>query len=138
MAQWAAVRGLTRRSNLRNQTLSFDPLYFNRAYAEAHGRPDIAVNPHLVFNVMLSLKIEDCSEIGGPLLGAFELAFDRPVYPGATITVRGESTEARLSDSNPSNGIITWRTEGFNEAGERVVGFGRSNLVRRRSGKGAV
>ena len=113
-------------------TLAFNPLYFNRAYAIAHGHPDIVVNPQLVFNVVLGLSVEDCSEIGGPFLGVYELTYDRPVYPGATIVARTETVDIRRSESNPNNGIVTWRTEGFNEAGERVVGFRRSNLVRRR------
>jgi acyl dehydratase len=113
-------------------TLSFNPLYFNRVYANAHGHPDIVVNPQLVFNVVLGLSVEDCSEIGGPFLGVFDLTYDRPVYSGTTLTARSETLEARISDSNPTNGIVTWRTEGFDEAGERVVGFRRSNLVRLR------
>ena len=40
-------------------TLSFNPLYFNRVYAKAHGHPDIVVNPHLVFNVVLGLSVEE-------------------------------------------------------------------------------
>ena len=63
----------------------------------------------------------------------FDLTYDRPVYPGATITARSETMETRLSESNPKNGIVTWRTEGFGEDGERVVGFRRSNLVRLRN-----
>jgi acyl dehydratase len=114
-------------------TLSFNPLYFNRAYAKAHGHPDVVVNPQLVFNVVLGLSVEDCSEIGGPFLGVFELTYDRAVYPGTTLTARSATIETRISESNPKNGIVTWRTEGFNEAGERVIGFRRSNLVRRRN-----
>ena len=119
-------------------TLSFNPLYFNRVHAKAHGHPDIVVNPQLVFNVVLGLSVEDCSEIGGPFLGVFDLTYDRPVYPGVTLTARSTTLEARLSDSNPANGIVTWRTEGFDEAGDRVVGFRRSNLVRLRHPKGAA
>ncbi|MHC4042131.1 MaoC family dehydratase [Bradyrhizobium sp. 23AC] len=116
-------------------TLSFNPLYFNRAYAKAHGHPDIVVNPQLVFNVVLGLSVEDCSEIGGPFLGVFDLSYDRPVYPGTTIIARSATTETRRSESNPANGIVTWRTEGFDEDGNRVVGFRRSNLVRLRNPK---
>ena len=118
-----------------NLTLSFNPLYFNRAYAKAHGHPDIVINPQLVFNVVLGLSVEDCSEIGGPFLGVFELTYDRPVYPGATIVARSVTTEVRRSESNPVNGIVTWRTEGFDDVGERVIGFRRSNLVRLRNPK---
>ena len=113
-------------------TLAFNPLYFNRAYAQAHGHSDLVVNPQLVFNVVLGLSVEDCSEIGGPFLGVFELVYDRPVYPGTTIVARSVTTETRRSESNPANGIVTWRTEGFDAAGGRVVGFRRSNLVRLR------
>ncbi len=118
-------------------TLAFIPLYFNRAYAKAHGHPDIVVNPQLVFNVVLGLSVEDCSEIGGPFLGVYELTYDRPVYPGTTLVARSVTTEVRVSESRPENGIVTWRTEGFDEAGHRVVGFRRSNLVRRRSAEAA-
>jgi itaconyl-CoA hydratase len=113
-------------------TLSFNPLYFNRPYAIAHGHTDIVVNPQLVFNIVLGLSVEDCSEIGGPFLGVYELTYDKPVYPGATIVARTETIDIRTSESNPNNGIVTWRTEGFDESGSRVVGFRRSNLVRRR------
>ncbi len=119
-------------------TLSYNPLYTNRAFAKAHGHPDIVVNPQLVFNVVLGLSVEDCSEIGGPFLGVYELVYDRPVYPGTTVTARSETLEARLSDSNPANGVVTWRTEGFDEDGKRVVGFRRSNLVRLRHPKAAA
>lgn len=114
-------------------TLSFNPLYFNRSFAKAHGHPDIVVNPQLVFNIVLGLSVEDCSEIGGPFLGVFDLNYDRPVYPGTTLVARSTTTETRRSESNPANGIVTWRTEGFDDAGERVVGFRRSNFVRLRA-----
>lgn len=114
-------------------TLAFNPLYFNRDYAIAHDHPDIVVNPHLLFNTVLGLSVEDCSEIGGPFLGVYDLVYDRPVYPGITIHARTEVIELRTSDSNPENGIVSWRTEGFDSANKRVVGFRRTNLVRRRN-----
>ena len=119
-------------------TLSFNPLYFNREYAKAHGHPDIVVNPQLVFNVALGLSVQDLSEIGGPFLGVYELSYDRPVYPGTTLTARSVTTEVRLSGSDPRNGIVTWTTEGRDQTGERVVGFRRSNLVRRRNPEAAA
>jgi len=114
-------------------TLSFVPQYFNRPYAEALGHPDMVVNPHLVFNVVLGLTVEDCSEIGGPFLGVFDLKYMTPVYPGDTLTAESETTECRVSESNPANGIVTWYSKGFNQKSECVVEFRRSNLVRRRN-----
>ena len=91
-------------------TLSFNPLYFNRAYAKAHGHPDIVVNPLLVFNVVLGMSVEDNSEIGGPFVGVGALTWRQPVYPGDTITARSTTKAARLSASNPANFIVTWLT----------------------------
>lgn len=119
-------------------TLAFNALYFNRDYAKAHGHPDIVVNPHLLFNVVLGLSVEDCSEIGGPFLGVYDLVYDRPVYPGVTVTAKTETLEKRLSSSDPKNGIVTWRTEGFDSDGKRIVGFRRSNIVRLRNPKEAA
>ncbi len=119
-------------------TLSFNPLYFNRDYAVSHGHPDIVVNPHLVFNTVLGLSVEDCSEIGGPFLGVFSLVYHRSVYPGITLRAVSETIEARTSRSNPQNGIVSWRTQGIGPDGSPVVSFRRSNLVRRRSAAGAA
>lgn len=117
-------------------TLSYNPLYFNRPYAIEHGHSDIVVNPQLLFNVVLGLSVEDCSEIGGPFLGVFDLEYHRAVYPGITVRARSNTVEVRVSGSNPANGIVTWETEGLDEAGERVVSFRRSNLVARREMQG--
>lgn len=113
-------------------TLAFNPLYFNRDYARAHGHDDIVVNPQLLFNVVLGLSVEDCSEIGGPFLGVFDLTYHRQVYPGITLRAVSETIEARESGSNPANGIVTWASRGIDSDGETVVSFRRSNLVRRR------
>ena len=114
-------------------TLSFNPLYSNREFAKAHGHPDIVVNPLLVFNVILGLSVEDNSEIGGPFVGVGKLTHHQPVYPGDTLVSRSTTRAARLSASNPANGIVTWWTEGFNQRDELVIDFERSNLVRLRN-----
>jgi acyl dehydratase len=113
-------------------TLSFNPLYSNRDFAAAHGHPDIVVNPLLVFNMALGMSVEDNSEIGGPFVGVTALNYRQPVYPGDTLTARSTTKSMRLSASNPSNGIVTWLTEGFNQRGDPVIDFERSNLVRLR------
>jgi acyl dehydratase len=46
---------------------------------------------------------------------------------------KSETLEKRLSSSDPSNGIVTWRTEGFDSDGRRLVGFRRANLVKLRN-----
>lgn len=113
-------------------TLSYNPLYFNREYAKAHGHRDIVVNPLYVFNTVFGLTVEDCSEGGGPFLGVGKLTYRQPVYPGDTLTASSTTVAKRVSDSSPEMGIVTWSTRGFNQHGALVIEYERSNLVRRR------
>jgi itaconyl-CoA hydratase len=39
---------------------------------------------------------------------------------------------SRLSTKNPQQAICTWHTKGFNQHGQLVVDFKRTNLVYRR------
>src|SRR3546814_3575843 len=77
------------------------------------------------------MSVEDCSELGGPFLGVSDLTYHRQVYPGVTLRATSETTEVRLSSTNPSNGIVTWSSKGIGSDGETIVSFRRSNLVRR-------
>lgn len=112
-------------------TLNFNPLYFNREYAKAHGHPDLVINPMLVFLTVFGLSVEDLSESGGAFLGVENLIFHKTVYPGDTLTARSEVLNLRESGSRPDSGIATWHTEGFNQKQERVIDFERTNLIAR-------
>jgi acyl dehydratase len=112
-------------------TLSFNPLYTNAEYARAHGHPREVVNPLLVVCTIVGLSVEDLSEGGGPFLGIEQLVFHQPVYPGDTLTARSTVVSRRESKSHSRHGIVTWRTEGFNQSGALVIAYRRSNLVRR-------
>jgi acyl dehydratase len=83
----------------------------------------------LVFGVVFGLSVEDLSERGGLFLGADDLTFHEPVYPGDTLTSRSIVLSRRTSESRPDSGIVTWHTEGFNQHGRRVIDFKRSNLI---------
>jgi itaconyl-CoA hydratase len=114
-------------------TLSFNPLYFNSEYAQAHGHGSVVVNPMLVFLTVFGLSVEDLSEAGGLFLGVDDLKFHRTVYSGETLTARSTVIDKRESASRPENGIVTWHTEGFNRRGEVVIDFDRTNLVSKRN-----
>jgi acyl dehydratase len=117
-------------------TLSYNPLYFNAEYAKAHDHPGVVVNPMLVFLTVFGLSVEDLSEAGGLFLGVDDLSFHRPVYPGETLIARSTVTDKRESESRPEQGIVTWHTEGFNERGERVIDFRRTNLIAKKRAEG--
>jgi acyl dehydratase len=113
------------------QTLSFCPLYFNEPYAQSLGHPRTVVNPLLVFNTVFGLSVEDLSEGGGPFLGVEQCRFLAPVYIGDTLTASSTVVAARESKGQAGFGIVTWQTEGFNQAADKVIEFQRTNLVRR-------
>ena len=116
-----------------SQTLSFCPLYFNEPYARSLGHPGTVVNPLLVFNTVFGLSVEDLSEGGGPFLGVDDCAFLDNVYIGDTLTARSTVVNARESKGRKEFGIVTWHTEGFNQHGNKVVDYRRTNLVRKNS-----
>ena len=114
-------------------TLSFNPLYFNAEYAEAHGHGGVILNPMLVFLTVFGLSVEDLSEAGGLFLGVDDLKFHRTVYPGETLSARSTVLDKRESASRPESGIVSWHTEGHNSHGELVIDFRRTNLVSKRN-----
>ena len=113
-------------------TLQLNPLHFNREHARNDGHADIVVSSMLVFAMVFGLSVEDLSERGGAFLGVDDLSFVAPVHVGDTLTARSTVTALRASKSDPNYGIATWLTEGFNQRGERVIVFTRSNLVPRK------
>ena len=113
-------------------TLSYNPLYFNAEYAKAHGHPHTVINPFLVLCTVVGLSVEDLSEAGGPFLGIDALTFHQPAYPGDTLTARSIVVSTRESESRPAFGIVTWHTEGFNQRGELIIDYKRSNLARKK------
>jgi itaconyl-CoA hydratase len=110
-------------------THAYNPLYLNAEHARAEGHADVVVSPMLVLCIVVGISVEDLSEIGGPFLGIDDLTFHRSVYPGDTLTARSTVVEARESKSRPRTGIVTWHTEGFNQHGQLVVEYRRTNLV---------
>lgn len=115
--------------------LRFTPLYTNAEYARAHGHPGVVIDPLLVLCTAVGLSVEDLSEGGGPFLGVEDVEFERPVYPGDTITAQSRVVSKRDSDSRPTFGIVTWQTEARNQRGERVLSYRRTNLVTKRGSR---
>lgn len=110
-----------------------NPTYFNADYARALGYDDVVVDPHLVFNVVNGMSVQDLSEAGGAFLGIEDLKFHRPVYVGQTLYANSEVLSSRESDSRPHQGIVTWKTVGQLPDETIVVEYERTNLVDKRN-----
>jgi itaconyl-CoA hydratase len=112
--------------------LHFNPTYTNLEFAKAMGHRDTPLNPLLVFNTLFGLSVQDLSESSTAFLGVDDLRYHLPVYPGDTLVARSTVTARRASSSNPKLGIATWHTQGFNQHGELVCEFIRSNRFNRK------
>lgn len=129
---WGRTLSEADNTQFSTMTLHFNPLYFNSEYAREHDHPGVLINPMLVFLTVFGLSVEDLSESGGAFLGVEDLSFHQPVYPGETLTARSKVVDLRDSGSRPNAGIATWHTEGFNQRGERVIDFHRTNMIAKR------
>ncbi len=78
---------------------------------------------------------EEQAGLGSP--GVDELRWLKPVYPGDTLTVRGEILEKTPSRSKPEIGSFRTATVVTNQHGEPVMKFTSIVLMRRRPGAAA-
>jgi len=129
---WGRTLGTADNTVFSTALCNWNPMHLDAEFARAHGHPDVVVNPMLVLCTIIGLSVEDLSESGGPFLGIEECTFPTPVYPGDTLTARSVVLGVRRSRSRPGTGIVTWRTTGFNQRGEVVCEYVRSNLIAER------
>lgn len=108
--------------------LEHNPLHLNREHARALGHPDVPAPAQLVFNVVLSLGVENDSEQAIANLGYYDAAFLRPVYAGDTLS-SFTRVLARQDRGADQPGIVTIRTTGVNQRGEVVLTYDRKILV---------
>ncbi|MCE9599268.1 MAG: MaoC family dehydratase [Spirochaetia bacterium] len=112
------------------------PLFLSAPYAQAHGFSDLLVHPLQVFNVILSLGVQNNSEKAIANLGYYNVQFLKPVYPGDTLTGRTKvlSKKAR-GEGKP--GIVHVSTLGINQRGEVVIQYERKIMIPAGDGKSA-
>lgn len=108
------------------------PIHVDRHYAAQteFGRP--LVNSCYTLALVTGQSVIDVSQNVIANLGWDEVRLPHPVFEGDTIYSRSEVLEARPSRSRPQAGVVTVRTEGFNQEGVLVISFRRSVLVYRR------
>ncbi len=116
--------------------LEANPLYLNREYARAHGFDDTPLSPMLVFNVVLSLGVQNDSEKAVANLGYYRARFLRPAYPGDTLRALTRIVERRdRGEGRP--GIVHLQTVGVNQRDQVVLRYERKIMVGHR-GEGSL
>jgi 2-methylfumaryl-CoA hydratase len=110
-----------------------NPLYLNAEYARAHGFRTCPVCPQLVFNLVLSMGVQNDSEKAMANLGYYQAQFLRPVYPGDTIrSMTRVKTCRERGEGKP--GIVHFHTLGIDQHGEVVLQYERKIMVMPRGG----
>ncbi len=105
-----------------------NPLYLNEQYARAHGFDSLPASPQMVFNVTLSLGVQNDSEKAIATLGYYQVQFLRPVYAGDTLRAFTKVLE-RKDRGADKPGIARIRTVGVNQDNEVVLQYERKIMV---------
>ncbi len=105
-----------------------NPLFLSTAYAKQHGFQDMLVSPLMVFNLSLSLGVEDNSEKALANLGYYNVHFLQPVYPNDTLRARTKVLSVRnRGEGNP--GIVHILTQALNQRDEVVNQYERKIMI---------
>ncbi|MGB5325184.1 MAG: MaoC family dehydratase [Pseudomonadales bacterium] len=105
-----------------------NPLYLNEEFARAHGFTSTPLCPQMVFNLVLSLGVQNDSEKAIANLGYYNAQFLRPVYPGDTLRSLSKVID-RQERGADKPGIATILTLGLNQRDEVVLQYKRKIMV---------
>ena len=112
-------------------TNNTNPIHFDAHYA-AHtefGQP--LVNSAFTIALVTGLSVSDMSQ-NAVNLGWDEVRLPHPLFEGDTVYARSEVLALRDSRSRPHQGVLTFKTSGYNQHGTVVLEFKRTVLVYRR------
>jgi 2-methylfumaryl-CoA hydratase len=104
------------------------PIYLNAEAARAHGFAALVASPQMVFNVVLSLGVQNDSEKAIANLGYYGARFLRPVLPGDTLRAMTRVVD-RHDRGGGKPGIVRVQTLGVNHRGEVVLQYERKIMV---------
>jgi len=110
-------------------TMNNHPLHFDAEYAGETEWGQELVSSLLTISVVHGMTVSDVSYKGIANLGWDDIKLTNPVFHGDTLTAESEVLEKRESESRDGQGIVTVKTKGFKQTGEKVIEFERSVLV---------
>jgi len=113
-------------------TMNQHPLHCDSVYSQKSqfGKP--LVNSAFTLALVVGMTVNDISAKAIANLGWNDIRLTAPVYAGDTLYAESEVIGVRESKSNPTRGIVTVKTRGFNQDGVEVISFLRSALIPKR------
>ena len=132
----AITRTITEADNMWffNATYNTQPLHIDFHWAAENsefGKP--LVNSVFTLGLMIGVSVTDTTlgtTVGN--LAMTDMNFPRPVYHGDSIHSRTTILETRESKSRPTNGIVVFYHEAFNQNDELVANCKRTGLMKKR------
>ncbi len=112
-------------------------LFSADTFAQNCGLPGAPVDPLLVFHTVFGKTVPDISLNAVANLGYAEGRFLAPVYPGDTLSAVSEVLGLK-QNSNGKTGVVTVRTDGFNQDGEPVLSYIRWVMINKRNVQAVV
>ncbi len=112
-------------------TVNPNPIHFDAHYASQteFGRP--LVNSTFTLALVMGLSVSDLSQ-NGVNLGWDDVRLPHPVFEGDTLYAQSEVLALRESKSRPHMGLVTVRTQGYNQDGVVVIEYRRTIMVYKR------
>lgn len=130
----APGRTITEADNIQFSLLTMNqhPMHCDGPFAarSQFGKP-LVCSP-LTLAIVVGLSVNDVSAKAIANLGWKDIQLVAPVFAGDTLYAESEVLEIRESKSDPSRGIVTVKTRGFNQDGIEVLHFIRSALIPKR------
>ena len=114
-------------------TMAASPIHVDRVYGTKTAFGKNVVVGTYVYSMLLGMSIPDISGRAVANLGTQDLRHLAPVFHGDTLYGETEVVGLRRSASRPGEGILTVRTEGFNQDRRLVCSFTRAVLLPMRS-----
>ncbi|MDR0702455.1 MAG: MaoC family dehydratase [Azoarcus sp.] len=96
------------------------PFHLDEAAAEASFFGGLAASGWHTAAITMRLMVESVPFAGGLIGAGVELSWPRPARPGDALHVVSEVTAVAPSKSKPDRGIVTLRSDTFNQRGEPV------------------
>lgn len=128
-------RTVTDMDNILFSSLTYNPaaIHIDHEYAKGteFGRP--LMNSIFTLGLVVGLSVGDTTlgtTVGN--LGWDEVAFPRPVFAGDTIRAETEVVALRDSRSRPTQGLVTFLHQGFNQRDEEICRCRRVALMLRK------
>ena len=115
-------------------TMNTHPMHFDEEYAKHSEFGRCIVCSPLTVALMVGMSVTDVSQKAIANLGWTDIKLTHPLFAGDTLYAESEVLDKRESKSRPTAGLVSVKTQGFNQDKVMVCEFNRTMLIMKRTG----